>query len=183
MVLDSMGNICVTGTVGSSYLKDYLTVKYDPNGNELWVARYDGPDRGRDEARAIATDKFNNIYVTGNASGTYHEFSGQDYTTVIYNPDGDQLWVASYDPGIDLGGLEIPTASIVDRMGNVYVTGYAQAELGSTYLTIMYSAMLTCTAEISGDVNNDCEVDLVDLAIMAEHWLQCNLDPPEACWE
>jgi hypothetical protein len=40
-----------------------------------------------------------------------------------------------------------------------------------------------CTEPIPGDVNDDCKVDFVDLAIMVSHWLQCNLDQPEACWE
>ncbi len=34
-----------------------------------------------------------------------------------------------------------------------------------------------------GDINLDGKVDFVDLAIMASHWLECNLDPPSACWE
>jgi hypothetical protein len=33
------------------------------------------------------------------------------------------------------------------------------------------------------DVNKDCKVDFLDLKIIIDHWLECNLDPPEACWE
>lgn len=40
----------------------------------------------------------------------------------------------------------------------------------------------TCTEEIEGDVNGDCQVNLFDLAIIARNWLDCNLEPPEACW-
>ncbi|MFH1614708.1 MAG: hypothetical protein ABIG61_06465 [Planctomycetota bacterium] len=40
-----------------------------------------------------------------------------------------------------------------------------------------------CTGEIPGDANGDCKIDFEDFAIMAEHWLECNLDPLEACWE
>lgn len=39
------------------------------------------------------------------------------------------------------------------------------------------------TGRIPGDLNNDCKVDFADFAILASHWLECNLDPPEACWE
>jgi len=40
-----------------------------------------------------------------------------------------------------------------------------------------------CAEYPAGDVNFDCKVDFKDFAIMATHWLECNLDPPEACWE
>ncbi len=37
---------------------DYTTIKYDNDGNELWVRKYDGPVTGNlyDEALAITTD-------------------------------------------------------------------------------------------------------------------------------
>jgi len=40
-----------------------------------------------------------------------------------------------------------------------------------------------CAASITGDLNNDCKVDLADLAILVSHWLQCNIEPQAACWE
>jgi hypothetical protein len=38
-----------------------------------------------------------------------------------------------------------------------------------------------CLRDIPGDVNHDCKVDYEDFAIMASHWLECNLDPQSAC--
>jgi hypothetical protein len=35
----------------------------------------------------------------------------------------------------------------------------------------------------AGDLNLDGRVNMFDLAILAQHWLDCNLDPPSACWE
>jgi hypothetical protein len=40
----------------------------------------------------------------------------------------------------------------------------------------------TCTAYPAMDFNHDCKVDFADLAIFLDSWLECNLDPPEACW-
>lgn len=40
-----------------------------------------------------------------------------------------------------------------------------------------------CTKYPTMDFNRDCKVDFKDFAPMAENWLECNLDPPEACWE
>ncbi len=39
-----------------------------------------------------------------------------------------------------------------------------------------------CESRISGDVNGDCKIDFADFAIMASRWLECYLEPAEACW-
>ena len=39
-----------------------------------------------------------------------------------------------------------------------------------------------CTTPIFYDFDGDCRVDFTDFAIFCSSWLQCNLDPPEACW-
>ena len=40
-----------------------------------------------------------------------------------------------------------------------------------------------CASKMSGDVNGDCKIDFTDLAITASHWLECDLEPKEACWQ
>jgi hypothetical protein len=40
-----------------------------------------------------------------------------------------------------------------------------------------------CTEEIPGDANDDCQVDLEDLALVASGWLTCNREPQESCFE
>ena len=66
MALDAQGNVYVTGSsVGMDTGGDYATVKYDSNGNEVWVARYNGPENSGDFAEAIAVDAAGNVYVTG----------------------------------------------------------------------------------------------------------------------
>ena len=40
-----------------------------------------------------------------------------------------------------------------------------------------------CTASIAGDLDNNCKVDMNDLAILVSNWLKCNIDPQTACWE
>lgn len=40
-----------------------------------------------------------------------------------------------------------------------------------------------CTHYPTMDYNKDCKVDFKDFAMLAQTWLDCNLDPPEACWE
>ena len=57
MVVDDLGNVYVTGhSYGESSHHDYATTKYDADGIEQWVARYNGPGNYHDTPRAIAVD-------------------------------------------------------------------------------------------------------------------------------
>jgi len=41
----------------------------------------------------------------------------------------------------------------------------------------------SCLGNPQMDFNGDCKVDFADFALFAQNWLECNLDPPSACWE
>jgi uncharacterized delta-60 repeat protein len=142
MVADASGNVYVTGESdgGDSY-RDYATIKYDPNGRELWVARYDGPAHYHDSARALAVDAAGNVYVTGYSYS--NSVSREDYATVKYDSQGNELWVARYaGPAGPLNSAyDVAVAVAVDAAGHVYVTGYSDgAETSYDYATIRYDA-------------------------------------------
>ena len=82
IVFDADGNIYVTGeSRGPQGADDYATIKYNPDGVEQWVVRYDsGPGDTFDLAAALAVDASNNVYVTGKSS----EVGGSLITTVRY---------------------------------------------------------------------------------------------------
>ena len=40
-----------------------------------------------------------------------------------------------------------------------------------------------CVSIPESDLNGDCKVNFNDFSKMATEWLNCNLDPPSACWE
>ncbi|MEO0071004.1 MAG: SBBP repeat-containing protein [candidate division WOR-3 bacterium] len=85
IAVDDEGNVYVTGSSNSSGTRnDYATVKYDVNGNEEWVYRYNGPASRRDEAIAIALDN-TRVYITGNSEGNG---TGTDFATLRYEAVG-----------------------------------------------------------------------------------------------
>jgi hypothetical protein len=137
IAVDGSGNVYVTGvSVGSATSWDYCTIKYNSSGVQQWVARYNGPGNGVDEAYSIAVDGSGNVYVTGysNGSGT-----GDDYCTIKYNSSGVQQWVARYN-GPGNSGDEAKSIA-VDGSGNVYVTGYSKGSVTSDdYCTIKYNS-------------------------------------------
>ena len=136
LAVDDNGNVLVTGhSFGSGTSDDYATIKYAPNGDTLWVRRYNGVSNGQDWAFDLAIDSAGNVCVTGFSwDGT----SKQDYATIKYDPDGSTLWERRYNgPG---NYYDFAFALAVDGSGNVYVTGIGAANVSNTdYTTIKYS--------------------------------------------
>jgi uncharacterized delta-60 repeat protein len=124
MAVDAAGNVYVTGSGGAiSYQADYVTVKYDANGTELWARAYEGEDGGDDRPAAIAVDGAGNVYLTGytTEANTIEYYPLGDYLTLKYASDGTELWVARHSgPG---GADDRAVAIAVDGDGNAYVTG------------------------------------------------------------
>ena len=186
IAIDGSDNVYVTGYSNDSNTGiDYATIKYDSNGTELWVKRYNYDDDSSDLAYAIVVDNFDNVYVTGQSQrNLYFGYITNDYATIKYDPNGNQLWMSRFNGPDNVS--DIANSMAVDNSGNVYVTGqinYTGSGTSGDYGTIKYTPSYICTAKIIGDFDNDCNVDFSDLAEITSHWLECNFDPPEACWE
>ncbi len=85
--VDGFGNIYVTGT--SRYTDtgfDVVTIKYNPNSNQQWLARYSGNGTATDIAKDIAVDRLGNVYVCGTTG------SPSNFLTIKYNIFGAQKW-------------------------------------------------------------------------------------------
>jgi hypothetical protein len=135
------------------HFDDFTTIKYNTNGEQQWIALYNGnpPDFGvpNDEARAIALDADGNVLVTGfsnesfesNSAGTQDAFV---FSTFKYDRiTGHEIWHKKYGAGESEGGdtfNDIANAIAVDDDGNVIVTGTARLKTdGSTeWATIKY---------------------------------------------
>ena len=131
------GNVYVTGrSRGSKTNYDFVTIKYNSAGDEVWVQSYNGPGNGFDDATSIAVDGSGNVYVTGGSEGSG---TGLDYATIKYNSAGVQEWVRRYNgPGNDYDRANFMA---VDGTGNVYVTGESFGSgTGYDYATIKYNS-------------------------------------------
>ena len=89
LAVDDGGYVYLAGASGpTAEQMDFLTVKYDPDGAELWTASYDGPGNDSDLAVAVDLDDDGNVYVCGIAT----VLAGSEfvYATIKYNPDGNE---------------------------------------------------------------------------------------------
>jgi len=119
---DAEGNVYVTGSSRGAKNNDYATVKYSPQGKELWTARYDGGHN--DVATAMTVGPDGSVYVAGYSDGDGGRPEG--HTIVKYSSAGAQVAVFSLgedaETAFDGAG---PSAIKVDPAGNLLVAGAA----------------------------------------------------------
>src|SRR5665213_2149579 len=110
MALDTADNIYVIGiSQNSNTNAGYVTIKYAPNGTQLWASRYDSTNHPNAIPAGLVLDNSNCVVVTGSA------------VTVKYDANGNQLWTAPY----------AGSAIAIDSVANPIVTGIA-----SSYSTV-----------------------------------------------
>jgi len=137
MVVDLAGNVYTTGySKGKGTGYDFLTLKYDADGNEMWAQRLDGGSSGDDKPVAVRVDGQGNVFVTGSSQGGP---SDADYLTVKYDSTGKLLWKQRYNGSGN--GFDSPAAMAVDSKGDVFVTGFSLGK-GSGYdcVTVSYDS-------------------------------------------
>lgn len=114
----------------ASTTQDYVVLKYDSAGKQLWKARYNGPDNDVDQPAAMAIDDNGNVYVTGWSNRVRGNGLSREYATVKYNNDGKQLWAVRYSG--QGGGNNFPGSLALDKQGNVLVTGSSSSQNGGS---------------------------------------------------
>lgn len=131
--LDKFGSVIITGSsIGANSTSDYAIIKYDTNGNELWVRRYDDGDS--DTPVALAVDDLGNIYVTGTSWRVNQNYN---IVTIKYSKDGDSLWTYSYN-GFD-DSADFAKDIALDSQGNIFIAGtgaYYWSPTGTDYIII-----------------------------------------------
>ena len=133
--LDGKGHIYVTGqSPGSGTSDDFATIKYNKNGDTLWVRRYNGSGNGADQPLALTVDDSGFVYVSGYTwNGT-----SNDYAAIKYDSSGNTIWIRNYNgPG---NSNDQALAQAVDQIRNVYVTGFSIGSgTGEDYATLEYT--------------------------------------------
>jgi len=137
MTIDDSSNVYVTGISDSIQNGwDYTTLKYNKNGDWLWINRYNAAFNSNDEPGSIALDKYGNVYVTGKVDSNFLWYR---YRTVKYSQNGIQDWAIGYNnnsPFLNHEAVKVKT----DTLGNVYVTGNSEGSgTGMDIATIKYS--------------------------------------------
>ena len=102
--------------VNSNSQSALVTIKYDSDGREKWVASYDGEGNHPSSAKALTLDTAGSICVAGT--------SRQDILLNRYDgPDHRE------DPFV---------AMAIDPLGNAYLTGYSESSTESFHVVIKY---------------------------------------------
>ncbi len=143
IAVDASGNVYVTGLSAGQVIKrfvintgyDYLTIKYNSNGVQQWVQRYNAHS-GNDEAKSLALDAAGNVHITG----TVFMASGNtNCATIRYSTDGIFNWLQQFAGSA--GQYDGGNAIAVDGAGNVIVAGYSYNSSGrADVLTIKYNS-------------------------------------------
>lgn len=134
--VNSLGEVFVTGFGYSEKTGyDMVTIEYDTQGRERWVAKLDGPAHDIDKGLSLEPIPGGGVYVVGLS---YGQGTGADCLTVRYDKDGNQVWQKVFNgPG---GGADIPRATALDEESNIVVAGYSRGvRTGRDYLLIKYS--------------------------------------------
>lgn len=136
IAFDRNQNVYVIGfSDGIGTRQDYITLKYDSAGNELWQRRYNGPGNRDDVAKALVVDDNSNCYVTGHSY--FNQVNSDDYMTIKYDSTGNLISEINYN-GTG-SGYDEPYQLILQPDGNLLVTGESYGfNTAADYATISY---------------------------------------------
>jgi hypothetical protein len=118
VAIDSNDNIIVTGYTANEVDErlNFLTIKYDSEGNEIWNVTYDSGMW--DFAWDISVDSLDNIIVFGINYSTRDDILNHDFRIVKYNENGVEQW------NVSIAGKKenYPGGIAVDSNDNIVLT-------------------------------------------------------------
>lgn len=139
VLTDNQNYVFVTGYstgIGSGY--DYAVIKYDLQGAEQWVYRFNGSANNNDIITSAALDNSGNIYVTG-VMNTDASGNSANYATIKINSSGNAVWGVAYNGPAN--NNDSATAIAVNNSGEVFVTGKSMGTGTSfDYATVKYNS-------------------------------------------
>ena len=134
---DLNGNVYVIGVSDemNGNKSDFVTLKYNAGGDQLWFQRYNGTGNGIDAPTSVVTGRNGNVYVTGYSFGIGEN---TDILTIAYDSMGVNQWIDRRDGSAH--NSDIAKSMVIDSSDNLFLTGFI-TEIGSyiNFVTIKYS--------------------------------------------
>ena len=137
IALDNSGYIYAGGySYGSGTGYDYLIIKYNLSGDQIWTKRWNAPSNADDYLKKISLSPDGKIVVTG---FSYNPASSNDFVTQKYDTSGTLIWTQTYNGPNSLDDQAVNLK--IDNSDNIYVTGKSRGTgTGSDYATVKYSS-------------------------------------------
>lgn len=136
VTFDTSDNMYVTGTTQSFGGQDFdvFFLKFDSSCHQLYPTMQWG-GAGNDVPRGMASDSFDNVYVTG-YTDSFAAGGMQLFLLKYRSADNEFVWSRTFGGG---GPLNVYGTGVdVDLSGNVYVTGYmTSANVNSGAATVI----------------------------------------------
>jgi len=136
VTVDGTGNVYLSGTTeGSLYGnttaggQDAFVAKYDTFGNRLWTRQLG--TSGEDRSMGVAVDSTGNVHISGWTTGSLDGKTNSGSTDAFvtkYDSLGNKIST------LLLGSTAVDASRdvVVDRTGNVYISGWTDGSLGGT---------------------------------------------------
>ena len=128
---DGLGNVYISGHTRGSLNgsnaggDDAFAAKFTSYGSLSWIRQFGTV--GEDRAWGISADRFGNVFVAGQANGSFP--IGNEGTFVRrYDPNGNLQWSHQLTSG---GGYNLALAAAADGNGNLYISGATSASGGN----------------------------------------------------
>jgi len=139
IVSDNAGYTYITGSVhGGHHGRDLVLIKYDPDGNEVFVRYFSGSSNIEDsdeEGTGIALDHEGHIIVAGNTNGINGTY---DFCALKYTTQGSLVWINYYDNGS--GTDDFVKAIKIDGEESIIFSGTSTGIIsGKDYSIVKYN--------------------------------------------
>jgi hypothetical protein len=133
IAIDRAGNIIVTGGIAVNNNSAYaLIIKYNPNGDSLWVRKFTQISQQNSSNLKLTLDDSDNIYTAGYCYVTHNP---SDYLIIKYNSIGTVQWYTIYDGTPHL--YDIADFIRLDSNKNIYVVGSVSSTSDGFYNTLL----------------------------------------------